>query len=122
MINLDLTSYQLPPKKKTWPRKELTKQLYQLYSEDKEELRKQNWRNYVKYLKEYCWANTPEHLEHFKKSNRFIKIYPIRQFCIFTSHLNEKDFEYILSVARDKKARRENVGGYIAGHFSKISK
>ena len=43
----------------------------------------------------------------------------IKLFCIKTSHLREPDLHYMISVAKDKKKRQENVSGYIAGHFSK---
>lgn len=119
MLNYSLTNYQLPTKKKTSKRAEIIKELYRLYEEDKINRKKDNWKRFVTYLKSTGKRDSETNRQDFKKSREFIKEVTVGTFCFFLSHIKTQDLPTMLSVAKDKRARKENVGAFIAGHFSK---
>lgn len=124
MLNLSLSNYQLPQKKRDGgPRGIMMGELYQLYKDDRENRRKTNWKNYIAWLKENRLHNTPANQAIFKNTKKFIKEYTISSFCYLLSQVKTKgELPHLLSEAKSEKARKHNVSGYIAGHFSKIKR
>lgn len=123
-MNQLFDNFKLHPKKslRGGQRAELIKQIYELYKEDKISRKKENWKRYIKWLKDFKKENNESSQRDFKRGNSFIRCYPIGTFCFLTSHIKTDDLYPMLSTAKDKKNRKENVSGYIAGHFSKIIK
>ena len=105
----------IPEKKQLSQRSLIIKELYELYILDETGRKKENWKRYVKWLKENKIPNSKENQMKFKKSKKFVKVLKINQFCYFLSHLKEKDLFYLLSVAKDKMHRKENYGAFILG-------
>lgn len=110
-----LNNYNIPVKKRTSERAELIKELYTLYLADKTNRRIANWKKYVAYCKTNKLPKGKESEAKFKKSKEYIKELSIKSFCYLLSHIKTPDLYYNLSVARDKRNRGENVGGWIVG-------
>lgn len=54
-------------------RRDLLRELYTLYENQKDKRKKENWKRYVAWLKETRQKNTPESQATFKRNKRFIK-------------------------------------------------
>lgn len=99
-------------------RSQLIKEMYELYTSDMERIlrKKENWKNYVSYLKENKLKHSFETVEKFKKNKRFFKEYDITTFSILinkkTGHGLQKLY-IMLSICKDKNNRKEPVSPYI---------
>jgi len=104
-------------KKRSNLRNEVIKEIYQLYSSEKERTirRIENWKNYIKYLKANKIRDTKERQQEFKKYKIFIKEKTDKQLAIYLSIIPTESLYYMLSVSRDKYKRGESVGKYVMG-------
>lgn len=98
-------------------RRVLIGEIYEIYLKDRTERRKENWRRYVKWLKEIKMGNSVGSQKLFKKQKQFIKESTPRNMAVKLAHIPTKDLYYMKSVAKDKLNRNESVGGFI---FSSI--
>jgi len=89
------------------------KEIYELYLKDESHRKVANWKRFCS----WCRTNKKgkESLNEFKKSKQFIKPISAKLLAIRFSHLKVSDLYYMLSVAKDKKNRGENVGGFLLG-------
>ncbi len=97
-------------KKSRSERAELIGEIYDYYVLD---TKKQNWKRYVKWLKENKTKNTKEAVLQFKKTKTFLKTRDMRGFCFLLSHIKTQDLYYVKSVMKDKKQRGENFSGWL---------
>jgi hypothetical protein len=116
-MELSISNYlkDFPQKKKGSERTDILKQIYSFYDtvQESELRRKENWKRYVKYLKDGKIRHTPEEVKKFKKNKLFLKPISPASMAFFVSHIPTKDLYYVLSVAKDKSFRGENIGAFI---------
>lgn len=91
------------------------KEIFEIYLKDRVGRKKENWKRYIKFLKEKKLKNSPEAQKLFKKTKSFIKESTARNLAVKLSHIPTKDLYYIKSVAQDKLNRGEPVGSFIFG-------
>ena len=101
-------------------RAELTKQIYEIYCSPHERIlrKKENWKRYIKYLKENRTPHSLEALKTFKKKSHYIKEQPVKSLCFFISHIPTKDLYFIISEMKDQKNRGKSASAYL---FSSLS-
>lgn len=117
----------LPETTKGSEKGEIIKELYVLYtSENARKHRKNdNWTGYRMWLMDNYKAVTKflvynsKNIDTFKKSKQFIKERDIKSFSIGLSKHRKEVLYEILSIAKDREHRKENVGGYIGSNFWK---
>jgi hypothetical protein len=115
----DLLQVRVQPKKVSGGKRGvIIGELYDLYLGDKLNRKKENWKRYVLHLKSERLRDTKENQVKFRRSKLFLKEYSLSSFCYLLSHIKTPELPILLSIAKDKKARKENVGGYIGAHFS----
>jgi hypothetical protein len=96
-------------------RAEVIKQLYEIYTSEHERIlrKKENWKRYIKYLKENKTPHTLESLKTFKKKSNYIKEQPVKSFCFFLSHIPTKHLYFIRSEMLDYKNRGKSASAYL---------
>lgn len=116
------------------PRNALLKVLYSLYVSQPEETKKENRRRYHEYVRlhhsEVCRkiGFSKERYNNFKSEfksaklpalEKFIPIFSEKYFAIKMAHIKGDEgletLSYMISIARDKLNREENVASYILG-------
>ena len=96
-------------------RNSVLKEIYFCYENDKTNRRKENWKRYCKWCRDWKLPNNKESENKFKKSKFFIKELSPKVLAIKLAHIPTKDLYYVRSVAKDKYNRGENVGAFILG-------
>lgn len=92
-------------------RAEIISQIYEYYLLDN---KKQNWKNYIKWLKCNKLKHSKDNMSIFKKTKEYHKNIPIKSFCSFwLSHIKTFDLFYILSIAKDKNNRNESFNKWL---------
>jgi hypothetical protein len=96
-------------------RAEVIKQLYEIYTSPHERIlrKKDNWKRYVKWLKENKISHTPESVKTFKKKLGYIKEHPVKSFCFFISHIPTKHLYFIRAEMLDYKNRGKSASAYL---------
>jgi hypothetical protein len=113
---MDISSFTLK-KKAGSERADVLGQLYALYLAERTDRRKENWKRYCIYCKEVKMI-CPEKFKSVRdpKHLSFIRELTIRDFAVKLGHLKElKDLYYLLSCAKDRRNRGENISKYILG-------
>lgn len=88
--------------------------LNELYSHYEESWKKNTWTNYINWLKNNRFKNTPEKREEFKKSKDYWKKDSVKTFCSYrVGFIPTNDLYYIISIARDKNKRGENFNQWL---------
>lgn len=102
-------------KKKGSERNDVLKQIYSFYDTEQETIlrKKENWKRYIKYLKDNKLQSSEEQIKKFKRNKLFLKKLSSASIAFFLSHVKVNDLYYVLSVVKDKSFRRESVGSYI---------
>lgn len=92
-------------------RNELFNELYKYY----EKSWKQNtWSNYIKWLKQNKFKNTPEKRNEFKKSKMYFKKDTEKSFCSYRlGFMKTDDLYFLISIAKDKDNRGENFNRWL---------
>lgn len=106
-------------KEKTSSRSERAELIGQIYDFYKEDTRKQNWKRYIKWLKEKRLKHSLASVDNFKHTKVYFKTRNIKSFCFLLSHIKTKDLYYIISLGKDKKNRGENFSGWLFGEIYK---
>ena len=98
-------------------RAEVIKQIYDIYTSEHERIlrKKENWKRYIKYLKENRTPHTLESLKTFKKTSQHIKEKNVKSLCFFLSHIPTKDLYFIRSEMKDNKNRGKSASAYLFG-------
>lgn len=93
-------------------RSELVGQLYDFYLRDN---KIQNWKGYIKWLKENKLKDTPKEREKFKKTKGSGYFTPpkIESFAWLISHIPTGDLYYLVSIAKDKENRKESFARWL---------
>lgn len=89
----------------------------QIYPSYQKSTKKENWKRYIKWLKETKSKHSFEKVILFRKEKSFLKTRDIKSFSIMLSHIPAKDLYYILSIAKDKENRNENFSGWLMGEI-----
>lgn len=103
-------------------RRVMLRELFTLYcSPTQRKLRRiVNWKRYILWLKENKIPHTKETVQKFQKvrvgKNKFIREISDSSFAFLLAHTKTEGLHYVLSVARDKNNRGEEIGGWL---FSK---
>jgi len=95
--------------------------LDEVYGFYRESTRKENWKRYVKWLRENRYKASPLKIQEFKKTKIHLKTRSIKSFCVMLAHIPTKDLYYILSIGRDKSNRKENFSGWLMGEIRAVS-
>ncbi len=103
------------PELKLNERQYILKMIYEVYDKDEIGRKKENWKRFIAFLKEKKQKNSPEAQKLFKKSKHYLRKLTPKQLAIMQSHIKTQDLYFQLSIAKDKLARRENVGSYLLG-------
>lgn len=92
-------------------RAELFNELYSLYEKS---YKKNMWDEYRQWLRKNRFKHTTYTLEQFKKSSAYRKQIPVGSFCSFWfGFLTTSDLCYLISVAKDKDKRGENLNKWL---------
>jgi hypothetical protein len=92
-------------------RAELFNELYSLYEQS---YKKNVWDDYRKWLARNRFRHNQQRALEFKKTKDFRKPITVRSFCSFWfGFLKTDDLYYLLSVARDKTRRGENLNKWL---------
>lgn len=105
------------PKTKPKPPSERADVLSQIYPIYRESTKIENWKRYIKWLKENRFKNSTDKIAEFKKTPTHLKTRTTKSFAIMLAHIPTKDLYYILSVAKDKSNRKENFSGWLMGEI-----
>lgn len=97
-------------------RAEIIDQLYIFYQTS---TKKENWKRYIKWLKQNKFKASPLKIQSFKKTTNHLKTRTIKSFCVMLAHILTGDLYYLLSVAKDKDKRGENFSGWLMGEVYK---
>jgi len=97
-------------------RVDVLSQIYPIY---RESTKVENWKRYIKWLKENRFKNSTDKIAEFKKTPIHLKTRTTKSFAIMLAHIPTKDLYYILSVAKDKSNRKENFSGWLMGEVYK---
>ena len=94
-------------------RAEIISEIFDIYTSQRDLRRKENWKRYVAWLKQYHRVTSKESENLFKKTKQYIKEMDIKRFCVLISHIKTDDLYYLLSVAKDMNNRNQPFGAYL---------
>jgi|ERR1035437_4329848 hypothetical protein len=101
-------------KKPRSERADLIGQVFEFYKLDN---KRNNWRNYIQWLKINKFKPSKLKVEEFKKTKLYFKEKTIKTFCFNLAHIPTKSLYYVCSQGRDKRNRGENFCSWL---FSQI--
>ena len=92
------------PREKPDPnlRRQLIRELYELYEQEKVSRKKENWKRYVGWLKATRQRHSHQTVKSFERTREFIPTLTPKVFSIRTAHIPTEDLYWCISNVKEK--------------------
>lgn len=89
--------------------------IWKIYDSEKEDnlRKKENWKRYIKFLKEKKSVDNENERKLFKKSKGFIKKLTPKQVAVKTAHLKKEELYYFYSQCKERFHKELSIGSYL---------
>jgi hypothetical protein len=98
------------------------REIYNFYVLERPKRKKENWKRYVKWLKENRIPDTKQNQAKFRRQKKFIREISYESLCWLLKHIPTEDLPYFTSTGREFYHSGKNFSGWLGKWFEKVVK